>query len=92
MSRLLSACRRVPPAVRFFILHGLLGFLLSALLMAAILWADPGGVATVLRRADSHPWPVLLLWFFLGLTLGGVQSGAAVMLLGTPDRRDPLDG
>ncbi|MBY0336307.1 MAG: hypothetical protein K2X11_06820 [Acetobacteraceae bacterium] len=84
----LSVARRMPPAVRFFVLHGLLGFVLSTLLTAAILWADPGGVARVLTGAAGHPWPLLLLWFFLGLTLGGVQSGAAVMLLGAPDRGD----
>ena len=58
----------------------------KTLLTAALLWADPGGVGTVLGRAAGHPWPLLLLWFFLGLTLGGVQTGAAVMLLGSKDR------
>ena len=81
--------RRVPVAVRFFLLHGLVGFGLGTLLTAALLWADPGGVGTVLGQAAGHPGPLLLLWFFLGLTLGGVQTGAAVMLLGDaggPDR------
>jgi hypothetical protein len=77
--------RRMPVAVRFFLIHGVVGFGLATLLMAALLWADPGGVGTVLRRASGHPWPVVLLWFFCGLTLGGVQTGAAVMLLGYPD-------
>ena len=57
----------------------------------ALVWGDPGGVGTVLRRAPGHPGPMLLLWFFLGLTLGGVQSAVAVMLLGYPDPPDPPD-
>lgn len=77
--------RRIPIAVRFFLTHATVGFGLATLLVAALAWADPGGVGTVLRRAPGHPWPILLLWFFCGLTLGGVQSGAAVMLLGYPD-------
>lgn len=81
--------RRVPVAVRFFLVHALVGFGLATLLTAALLWADPGGVGTVLRRAPSHPGPLLLLWFFLGLTLGAVQSGAAVMLLGMPEPDPP---
>ena len=54
--------------------------------------SDPGGAGTVLRRAPGHPGPLLLLWFFLGLTLGGVQSAAAVMLLGLPEPEPPAGG
>ena len=55
----------------------------------ALFWADPGGIAQVLRRAPGHPWPTLLLWFFCGLTLGAVQIGIAVMLQdGPPDDDD----
>ena len=77
--------RRIPVAVRFFVSHALVGFGLGTLLAAALLWADPGGVGTLLRRAPGHPGPLLLLWFFLSLTLGAVQTGAAVMLLGYPE-------
>jgi len=86
------AWKRLPVAVRFLVLHGLLGFGLSTLLTAAIVWTDPGGAAGVLLRTPSHPWPLLLLWFFLGLTLGGVQIAVAVMLRGTPDPPDDPPG
>lgn len=86
------AWRRLPVAVRFFIGHGLVGFGLGTLLTAALLWADPGGVGGVLLRAPGHPGPLLLLWFFLSLTLGAVQTGAAVMLLGYPDPPPPPPG
>jgi hypothetical protein len=84
--------RRLPVAVRFFALHAAVGLGLGTLLTAALLWADPGGVGTLLRRASGHPGPLLLLWFFLSLTLGAVQSAVAVMLLGYPEPPPPPAG
>jgi hypothetical protein len=89
---MIRAWRGLPVAVRFFLAHGLVGFGLATLLASALLWADPGGVGTVLRRAPGHPGPLLLLWFFLGLSLGAVQSAAAVMLLGYPEPDPPEPG
>ena len=83
--RMRSRWRRIPVAVRFFLTHAAVGFGLATLFTAALAWSDPGGVGTILRRAPGHPGPLLLLWFFCGLTLGGVQSAAAVMLLGYPE-------
>ena len=72
---------RLPGPVRFMLIHGLVGFGLAGLFTAALWWADPGGVATVLRRAPGHPWPLVLLWFFCGLTFGGVKISVAAMML-----------
>ena len=71
--------RRIPIAVRFMVLHGLVGFGLAAIFMGALLWADPGGVGRLILREGGLP-AVALLWFFTGLTFGSVQIGAAVML------------
>jgi hypothetical protein len=71
--------RRIPTAVRFMLLHGLIGFGLSALFVGAVLWADPGGVGRLILREGGLP-VIALLWFFTGLTFGSVQIGAAVML------------
>lgn len=69
---------RIPPAVRFMLLHGLIGFGLSAVFVAALLWADPSGVGTLILRHGGLP-VVAMLWFFTGLTFGSVQIGAAIM-------------
>ena len=71
--------RRIPPVVRFMVMHGLVGFGLSALFVAAVLWADPGGVGQLILKHGGIP-VVAMLWFFSGLTFGSVQIGAAVML------------
>ncbi len=76
--------RRIPPAVRFMVLHGLVGFGLSALFVAAVLWADPGGVGTLILKHGGIP-VIAMLWFFSGLTFGSVQIGTAVMLQDRPD-------
>jgi len=81
--------RRIPVAVRFMIMHGLVGFGLSALFVAAVLWADPGGVGSLILKHGGIP-VVAMLWFFSGLTFGGVQIGAAIML--HDDREDPSGG
>jgi hypothetical protein len=80
---------KLPTSISFLIRHAVIGFGLATLLVAALFWADPGGLAQVLQRAPEHPWPTLLLWFFSGLTLGAVQIGIAVMLQdGPPDDDD----
>ena len=72
----------MPPAVRFLVLHAAVGFALSTLFVAVVLWTDPGGLATLLLRAEGHPWPLLLLWFFAGLSFGAVQMGVAIIQQG----------
>lgn len=74
----------LPPHVRFLMQHALIGFGLATVFVMAVLWSDAFGIGGLLRGADSHPLPVLLLWFFTGLTFGSVQMGAAVMLLEDP--------
>lgn len=71
--------RRIPVAIRFMVLHGLVGFGLSTLFVGAVLWADPGGVGRLILKHGGLP-VIAMLWFFSGLTFGSVQIGAAVML------------
>jgi hypothetical protein len=71
--------RRLPVAVRFMLLHGLVGFGLSTLFVAAVLWSDPGGVGQLILKQGGIP-VIAMLWFFTGLTFGSVQIGVAVML------------
>jgi hypothetical protein len=71
---------RDSPPLSFFLQHIAIGVALSALLMAAILWADPLGLGGLLLRSPEHPMPLLLLGFFCALTLSSVQLGVAIML------------
>lgn len=69
----------MPRAFRLLLLHVAVGFGLATLLLAMLVWTDPGGLAGLLLRPQWHPWPMLLLWFFLGLSFGAVQVAVAVM-------------
>lgn len=73
------------PALRFVALHAGVGFGLATLFLALVLWADPGGLATLLRRAEGHPWPLLMLWFFAGLSFGAVQLAVGIFQIGRED-------
>ena len=78
----------LPPPFRFLLRHAAIGFGLAGLFTLALLWADPDGLGTLLLSAAGNPWPILLLWFFLGLTFGSVQIGTAIMLLEEPPSSD----
>jgi uncharacterized membrane protein len=66
--------------LRFVLAHVGIGAALSMLLCSAIFHADPMGLGGLLQRSDEHPLPLLLLWFFCGLTFASVQLGVAIML------------
>lgn len=76
----------------FLVRHALVGFALSAGFVAAILWSDAGGLGALLTASHEHPLPLLLLWFFAGLTFGGVQMAAAIMLEAHPPTERPRGG
>jgi len=65
---------------RFVLSHIGIGALLSAGFVAVLLHLDLHGIGTLLTGAPEHPWPLLLLWFFLGLTFASVQLAVAIML------------
>jgi hypothetical protein len=92
MSKLVAAWRRLPKLVRFLVAHGALGFALGAVFVAALLAFNPQDAAMLLLTAAGHWWPVVVLWFFTGLTFGAVQIGVATMLLARHDPPRPPRG
>jgi hypothetical protein len=86
------AWRNTPKLVRFLLCHAAVGFGLAAVFVGGFLLADPHGAGGVLLGAAGHWWPAVVLWFFVGLTFGSVQIGAATMLLGEPKDRPRRGG
>ncbi len=88
-----EAWKRLPILVRFLLSHAIIGFGISALATATFVLANPGGAGGILLKAAGHWWPVVVLWFFLGLTFGSAQMGVATMLLADrPERPRPGGG
>jgi hypothetical protein len=81
-SALRRRVRRMSPPLRLALAHGSIGFAVAGFAVAAIFAADFNGLGTLMRRAEAHPLPALLLWFFLGTGFSAVQIGVAVMQLG----------
>ena len=82
------------PVLRFFALQVAIGFGIAALLLAALLLADLGGIGSLLRSTNAGVWPALLFWLFTGLTFGAVQFAVALGLAAEEkpgdDRGSPL--
>jgi len=74
---------RLPHLVMFLIRHALIGFGLAIAFVAALLFYDVGGLASLAKTSASGKLAVALLTFFTGLTFGSVQMGFAVMLEAT---------
>jgi apolipoprotein N-acyltransferase len=85
-----SMTPRWRPPVLFLLRHALIGFALAAVFVGAVLWSNAFGLGHLLLNAAGHPLPLLLLWFFSGLTMGSIQMGVAVMGIGADDD-DALD-
>jgi hypothetical protein len=63
---------------RQVLLHAAAGFPVAALFVGLLVASDPGGLGTLLMRAESAPGPVLLLWLFSGLTFGAALAATAL--------------
>ena len=70
----------MPQLIRLMLLHGALGFGISAVFVALLVSTNTQGLAPLLHGAETYPLPTLLLWFFCGLTFGSVQIGTALIL------------
>ncbi|WP_160121000.1 hypothetical protein [Rhodovarius lipocyclicus] len=79
LRRLHAFYLRLPLPVQLFLPGVLGGFVIATLLVGALLWSNFGGIGQLMLRSREHPIPVLLLWFFLGLSASSVQIGIAVM-------------
>jgi len=68
--------------LRFLAGHLLVGIAAGWMVLAAMLWLDVGGLATLLWA--SPDWPVLLalLLFGFAITFGSLAMGTGVMELG----------
>ena len=82
----------MPDLVRLYITHAIIGFALSAVMVAGILWFDVAGLGRLVAASDVGGLAVLMLWLFNGMVFAGVQFAVAIMGMAEDDDDDDDDG
>jgi len=77
-----------PDLLRLYLRHCAIGFALSAVFVALILWRDVGGLGSLIARSDVGWLAVFLLWYFNGTVFGSVQFAVMVMFQAEDDDDD----
>lgn len=77
-----------PDLMRLYLRHCAIGFVLSAVFVALILWRDVAGLGSLVAGSDIGLLAVFLLWFFHGTIFGSVQFAIMIMLQSEDDGDD----
>jgi len=70
------------PMLRFLVSHLLVGTLAAAVVVAALFWTDPFGLASLTSRDSGGGVAFGLLAFGVWVTFGSLALGAGIMGLG----------
>ena len=81
-----------PNLLRLYLQHCAVGFALSAVFVALILWVNVGNLTGLILGSDIGGLAVFLLWFFHGTLFGGLQFAVMVMLNVDRDDDDGAGG
>lgn len=81
-----------PDLMRLYLRHCAIGFVLSAVFVALILWRDVAGLGSLIAGSDVGYLAVFLLWFFNGTVFGSVQFAIVVMAQADDDDDDDQRG
>ena len=73
------AIARLPRVVRLYILHCLIGFMLSAIFTALVLGFDVAGVGHLVSTVDGGRLAAFVFFVLNGIVFSGVQFGIVLM-------------
>lgn len=72
---------KLPRIVRLFVLHGVIGFVLSAIFTALVLWFDVKGIGHLVAHVDGG-WIAAFVFFVLnGIVFASVQTAIVIMTM-----------
>lgn len=74
----------MPALVRLYIRNVAIGFLLSAVFVAALLWFDVARLWHLISTSPQGWIAALMLFVFNGIVFAGVQFGITVMCMAGP--------
>ncbi|AAV95045.1 hypothetical protein KQ247_17710 [Ruegeria pomeroyi] len=75
----------MPRLIRLYVTQVLVGFAISAVFIAGLLWLDIAGLRGLIVRSDSALLAVFMLWFMNGIVFAGVQFAWKIMSLAEDD-------
>lgn len=78
----------MPNLVRLYIRQVIVGFALSGVFVAMLLWANVANLWHLVSATQAGPLAVFMLFMFNGIVFAGVQFGIAVMRMQTPENDD----
>ena len=74
--------------VKFIIRNTLIGFILAAIFVGLLLWANVGNLSHLIATSDVGGLALFLLWFFNGIVFAGAQTSVSVLLMTETDGDD----
>jgi len=81
----------MPDLIKMYIRHSVIGFVLSAVFVAMLLYFNVVNLWHLVTHTDVGFLAVFLLWLFNGIVFAGVQFGIAIMLMKADDDDDDDD-
>ncbi len=75
----------MPRLIRLYVTQVLVGFAISTVFIAGLLWLDIAGLRGLIARSDSALLAVFMLWFMNGIVFAGVQFARKIMSLAEDD-------
>ncbi|MGR3714849.1 MAG: hypothetical protein ACU0A6_17205 [Shimia sp.] len=69
----------MPKLIRLYITQVLIGFALSAVFVAVLLWANVANLNHLIFNTSGGYIALAMLWFLNGIVFAGVQFGISIM-------------
>lgn len=82
----------MPELVRLYIRQVAVGFALSAVFVAGLLWLNVANLGHLVLTSDMGMVAGLMLWVFNGIVLAAVQFGIRIMAMAETDDDDDRHG
>jgi hypothetical protein len=82
----------MPKLIRLYILHSAIGFALSAVFLALLIWADVAGLRHLILETSSGFVAGVMLFVMNGIIFAGAQFAIAIMRLADDEDTGPKGG
>lgn len=86
------ALATLPRIVRLYILHCLIGFALSGVFTALILWFDVAGIGHLVTHVAGGYLAAVVFFMLNGIVFAGVQTAIVIMTMDYDDTPKPPRG